>query len=349
MALALCLSAFLPRTAYGDQVVAGGANYPGAIVVALKEGRLEFRTAAGKLEAVWLSDVDRVIVDRGGMFADLNQAERYLAGGEPDRAIERYRRALKLSEGFWSDLIVARMLAACNRAGRLDQVVRNFIRVVNGEASGPALAARLLPDAFPVTRTKATSRAVEELDTAIARAADEEKRALFHLLRYEILRRTGDQRSANAVPTVAALAVPASARIERVFAIQLAALNEALKEHVEPAVWDSLDRAIRWSPQEILPSFLLLKGKTLLRMASTQEDIIRAGWSFMRVAIHMPDDPRAAEGLYAAALALERIGRPDKAVSLLEECLAHKRLGDDTRKLAQAALGRLQSAVHSPE
>ena len=93
--LALALPALAPNAACGDQVVAGGVNYPGAAIVTLEGGRLQFRTAAGKLQAVWVSDVDLLIVDRGGLFADVNQAERHLAGGEPAKAIERYRRALK--------------------------------------------------------------------------------------------------------------------------------------------------------------------------------------------------------------------------------------------------------------
>ena len=63
----------------------------------------------------------------------------------------------------------------------------------------------------------------------------------------------------------------------------------------------------------------------------------------MRVVVHMSDDPRAAQGLYGAALVLERIGRGDKAMALLQECLDHKRISEETRTLASAALTRLRS------
>ena len=108
---------------WADQIVIGKVNYPGAEIMTLDEGQLRFRTAEGELRSAWISAVNLVIVDRGGMFADFNQAERYLSGGEPEKAIARYRRTLRLSESFWSDLILTRLLVACDRAGRIELVL----------------------------------------------------------------------------------------------------------------------------------------------------------------------------------------------------------------------------------
>ena len=93
-----------------------------------------------------------------------------------------------------------------------------------------------------------------------------------------------------------------------------------------------------------------MKGETLLRTATSRAEIIRAAWAFMRVAIHMPSDPRAAEGLLGAAAAVERIGRKDKAIALLEECLQRKTgLTDQTRREAEAAIIRLRSGGEGTE
>jgi hypothetical protein len=67
----------------------------------------------------------------------------------------------------------------------------------------------------------------------------------------------------------------------------------------------------------------------------------------MRVVIHFPDDGRAAQGLYGAALAVERIGRKDKAIELLTECLGHAHLDEQTRRWAAAMLARLELARKS--
>jgi hypothetical protein len=105
----------------------------------------------------------------------------------------------------------------------------------------------------------------------------------------------------------------------------------------------AIDRAVQDCPDLSLPDFLLLKGELLLRAASTRDDLIRASWPFLRVAAHVPSDPRAADGLVGGASALERMGRPERAIVLLEECLAHKQLRDETRRQAEDGLARLRA------
>ena len=342
---AACLMWLVPAaTVWADQIVVGKANYPGAKIMTLDEGQLRFRTADGELQSVWISDVDLLIVDRGGAFADFNQAERYLAGGEPEKAIARYRRTLRLSETFWSDLILARLLLASDRAGRIDQAALSFVLVVRGESSGPAVAARLIPEAIPAVRNAKAVRAIEHLDAALDQTPRADQRVPLEFFRYELLRRIGDKRAADAAKRVASMVIPEAQRCERVYVIQLAALEQTPPEEIGPDELAGLDRAIRDCPTTLLPSFLLLKGHVLARIATTPEEIVRASWPFMRVVAHMPDDPRAADGLYGAALILGRLGRNDQAVELLNECLTHKHVRDETRQAANAALQRLKSA-----
>ncbi len=341
----VCLVALMPViSARADQIVTNKSNYPGAKIVGLHDGRLLFRGADGQIQKAWLDEVELMIVDRGGIFDDFNQAERFFAQNEHERAILRYRRTFRLSEDFWRDLIAARLLLACDAAGQLDNAVLNFIRVLNGQFAGPPAAARLIPRLIPDKRNSRVQRAIEQLGTALSGDAGEAQRVLLSVLRYEILRRTGDKRATPAATKIATLSFPTSARSQRVYEIQLHALRKVLEDHVQPTELDGLDHAIRNCPDGLLPDFLLLKGHALLRTASAREDIIRASWPFLRVAIHFRDDPRAPEGLYGAALALERLGRTDKAIELVDECLAHKRLTDQTRSLAEEALARFRSA-----
>ena len=346
LAVAVGYVAFGPMTvAQADQIMVGESNYPGAKIRALKEGRLEFLTADGELRSEWIDEVDLLVVDRGSAFADFNQAERYLAGGEPEKAIVRYRRTMHhLSEAFWSDVIVARLVMACDRAGRIEPATLNFVRLVRGQWSGPAAAARLIPREVPTRRTAQAARALQHVDGAIAKAVRPEERMVLELLRFEILDRTGDKRAAETAEHVVAMVIPESYGCERVFEIQMSALESVLASRVEPDALAGLDRAIRDCPQSMLPGLLLLKGQALLRTASSREDVIRASWPLMRVVIHLPEDPRAAEALYWAALAVERIGRGEKAIEMLRECLARKDLRAELRPAASAALERLTSA-----
>lgn len=346
--LLCCGFAVFASAAQADQVVAKGTSYAGAKVLGFDQGRLQFRAADGRLQTQWVNDIAFIVVDRGGVFDDFNLAERFLQMGEFDKAAVRFERALRLCDDFWPELAAARLVMAYDRSGQLDKATTNFIRVIRGRFAGPATAARLVPQSKPAKRDAKFTRAIEQLDAALNQNPDEMPRVLFEVLRYEILRRAEDERAARSAPAVAALPVPEAVRSERVYAGVLAAMQETLKAGVSSARLADLDRAVRDCPDSLLPSFLLLKGETLLRTAAARDDIIRASWPFLRVVVHTPDDPRAADGLLGAASAVERLGRKDQAVAFVEECLAHRRLADETRGKAQAMLTRLRSTDATP-
>lgn len=337
----------LGTTSRADQIVVEDHNYRGAKVVGLRDGLVEFHEADGGSRRVDVAAIKLLVLDHGRIASDFNRAEQYVSQGKPIRAIVRYRRALRVSEGLWSDLIVARLLRACDRAQRMGEQARYFVRVVESPALRPA-AGRLMPQYMPTTRTETVAQALRHLEAALARNREPQQTIPLALYRYDILRRVQDTRAPAAAEEITALRIPPWLRTERVYSIILAALAGRLKKAVTRDVLADLDRAMEKCPLSLLPSFLLLKGRALLRTASTREDMIRASWPFLRVAIHMPDDPRAADGLYGAAEALEKIGRPEKAMELLRECLAHKPVSEQTQKLARKALARLETKESTP-
>ena len=330
-------------TARADQIVTGKVTYLGARIVGMNKGQLRFRSADGRLQNEWPDDIELIVVDRGGIFDDFNQAERLLADDEPLRAIIRYRRMLRLSEDFWQDLVAARLVLACDAAGNLDTATLNFIRLLRGSWGGSWAAARLIPNAIPLSGNRRVQRALEQLSAALSKDPEESQRVLLALLRYEILLRSGDPRTIPAARAIAGLSIPVSARSVRVYEIQLHALRATLIDNVDSGALSNLHQAIRDCPDTVLPGLLLLKGEALFRTASVRDDIVRSSWPFLRVAIHYPDDPRGTEGLYRAALVLERLGNPDKAIELLEECVGHKHVTTETHRAAEAAAERLRS------
>lgn len=341
--IAALLIPMLMTTAGADQIVTAKGNYLGARIVGMDKGRLRFRSADGILQGAWPDEIELIIVDRGGIFDDFNQAERLFAGDEPARAIIRYRRTLRLSEDFWADLVAARLVLACDAAGHLDTATLNFIRLLRGFWGGPSAAARLIPAAIPESGNRRVQRALEQLGAALSRHPDESQRALLSLLRYEILRGSGDPRAIPAVKAIAGLCIPANARSERVYEIQLHALRATAVNGVDSGILRNLHQAIRDCPDTVLPDLLLLKGDMLFKTAAMREDIVRSCWPFLRVAIHYPDDPRGTEGLYRAALVLERLGNRGKAIELLEECVGQKQVTSETRRGAEAAASRLRA------
>jgi hypothetical protein len=136
--------------------------------------------------------------------------------------------------------------------------------------------------------------------------------------------------------------VPEDILTERTCAILKSALTEAL--HSDPSVerLTAVDRAVASCPDSSVGGFLLLKGDALVRTASTREDFIRASWPYLRVAAHRPDDSEAADALVGGANALERALQTDDAVKLLEQAIAHPRVSDTARRLANESLERLR-------
>ena len=345
----LALVAFLamPGEAQADQVVVGGIDHAGAKIIALEGGKLTFRSREGMLRDAWIDEVDLIFVDRGGAFDDFNQAERFLAAGKPDRAIARYRRTLRLLDEFWPDLVAARLLIAYDAAGRFEDAVQTFIRVISGAGTGTPTASRLLPNAIPLKRNGKVTRSLERILNQLRGSAilDDAQQTLFLLLRYEILRVTKSKGAGSAAAVAARTPIPEAVRSDRVYAILLSALHETLRDGADPGAMESLDTAIRACPGSALPGFLLLKGRTMLREAATREEIIRAAWPLLRVVIHFGNDPITPEALYESAVAAERINRSNKAVQLLTECLVHPRVTEETTKLATVAMKRLQSTA----
>ncbi len=333
----------MPGAVRADQLTVGGQSYAPVRVLQMREGFVTFRPLGGNDRTVWVGDIEFIAVDSVRQLADLNEAERYLADGDVERALVRYGRAQRLAEGFWGDLVQVRLLRAYDRAGPADQAALCFIKVMRGEFAGVSVAAGLFPRNLPVGKDATGAKALEHLRSAGA-GANESQRLLLELLRYQILRAGGDDKAAALAREVAERRVPEPIRRAKVYEVQLTAVEQMLAGDFTPGQLAALDQVIADCPEEVLPSALLLKGETRLRRASTREELIRASWPFLRVAIHMPGDPRAADGLYGAARVLERMGRPRQAVQLLQECLAHPQVSATTRARAEADLVRLQAA-----
>ncbi|MHC5111170.1 MAG: tetratricopeptide repeat protein [Planctomycetota bacterium] len=331
-----------------DQVVVRGKNYPAAKIRELNNGRLTFRKASGQEQAPWVVDIDRITVDRDGPFQDFNEAERYREKNEIDLALERYRRTQRMVSSYWPELIDARILQTLNATGRTRDSVRAFTKVVRGQFTGPALGARMFPTNLPDKMTKPLNEAILDLNTEISKTQNPQHRSLLMILKYELLRHVNDRRAVDMVNTVARLSIDSRARTTRVYQIILHAQQALLDKEKSPETLAALDTAIKHCPKGMLASFLMLKSETLLATASTDDELIRASWPLMRIAIHMPNDPLAGEGLYRTGLILERLGRSQKAISLIEESLALGNLSDETRTAAGAVLERLQKGKIKP-
>ena len=339
--LAVCYVLISAAGTNADQVIIQDANYTGAKVTRFAAGRLQFRSSAGKVREAWIEDVDLIQIDRRGAFADLNEGERYMTEGDPRKAIARYRRALRLAEDFWVDLISARMVMACDRAERVEQASMSLVRLLEGKHAGAACAARLIPRHLPKRQTSDMTRALAHIDSSIDRLPRDTHRAVLRLFRFEIVRHMGGRQLPKVAESVATMPLPEQIRCDRAYAIIHAALAETLKAGVTPERLAALDQAIADCPFASLADLLMLKGDTLLSTAHSREENIRAGWAYMRVVVHMPDSPHVPRALLGTADVLERIQQGNQAAAMLRECLAHDAIEPSLKKRAQQRLRRL--------
>lgn len=347
--LTFALMALVAAPLRADQVVVAGRSYLGAKVVSYEGGRLSFRTADGRTETCFVDQIELLIVDRSGLLEDFNQAERFLAEGDDEKAGICYDRVARLATDFWADIAALRAVQAHDRSQQIDKAALAFIRTVRGKFSGPSAAARVLPTGVAGKRDSKITRAIEQLDLALLQDPGDAIRVLMELLRYDVLRRADDTRAARFAIATAGLVVPEELLTERTCAVLRWALTEALRSDATVERLAALDRTIAGCPDSSVGGLLVLKGDTLVRSASTREDFIRASWPYLRVAAHRSDEPEAADALIGAAKALERAGRVDYALKLLEQAIAHPRASDAPRRIANESLERLRKTNPTTE
>ena len=341
----IVVALMLTTTLKGDQILTSLENHAPVEVITFDGGAVKFRAPDGTLRSAWVDEIRMMVLDRGASWDEFNQAEQFAAVGEYDRAVTRYKRALLSAPTDWEDLIAARAALAFDAGGQADNAVQHWIIALRGGHGGPGAAARVFPRTLPSAMNGRVERALRLLETALSADPTEEERALLVLLRYEILRRTGDDRTGEAASLAAAARIPPSARLESLFGVQADAIQRELDRADSDDLPTSIDQAIMYCPETMLSRFLMFKGDLLARTARSRRDLLRASWPFLRVAIHFPRDARAPEGLLKASTALARAGLTEKALELVEESLRHPLLTAEGHEDALRRQAQLREAA----
>ncbi len=334
--VAACV-AFVP-SAQADEITTHDEHYRKIKIIDYAYGRIRFREPAGDLADVPILEVRALLVDTVGGVDDLNQAEIYIDKGQPSQAVLRYERALRSTRGFWRELVRVRLLQACDQAGYPDKAVTHWLALLKRD---PALASELLLTSIPPTRTRAVRRALSDLEATLAKNTDETTRRLMELLRFSIYRRLGEDVADELAMRIVLSPLTGPIATVPAYGIKTDALRRAFQMKRIKETLSGLEGALEDCPETSLPDLLLLKGEVLYATAEERVDYIRSAWVFMRVPIHFPDDPRAAQALLWAARAHEKLDAPEKAVELLRECLALEFVAPEIHAQAAEALQRL--------
>lgn len=323
-------------SAHADEIHFAGQRMLDVQVAGLSDGKVEYRLSDGKSLFIWIDEVQRFVIAKGGVFVDFNLAEQFLHDGEPLKAIPRYERTNNLAPDFWGDLIHARLAMAHDRAGHIDRSTYYFLRVARGQHGGVGAAARVYPRSIPGRRDGPVARALEVLGDAIGRS-DQGPRTLFSVLRYEILRRTDPQAAKSQAASISSLIVPEGARTHHVYEVLLQAMRDLAAEAGGKLKRERLEAAIRDCPDSMLPGFLLLKGEILAETAEGRDELIQAAWTLLRVPIHFPNCEEAPVALHVAAKVLFRLNMRQQGEGLLSECVKHPKVTSELREAIDRA------------
>ena len=328
--------------AFADEIITRDRSIQRIQIVGLNSGDLVYRDETGLESSFPVADAIRIIVHSVGDLRDFSQAEEYLADGQPEEAIVRYQRALRLARGFWVPIVHLRMLQASDGTARFDRTLGQFLWLLHSPLAGPGVASRVLPRGLPVSDGEAARSALKRIVAAAPKSNSDDSDDLLILLRFAVLDSIADGSADAVAMDVASRPLGQAIASVRAYEIKLAALGRARRAGHHQVALRGLDQAMELCPRQLLPELLIAKGELMLEAASDRGELLLAASTLMRVPIHFTEHALAGRGLRLTGEIHDRLGRPEQAVALLEECLRSKSLPDAERSAARADLDRIR-------
>ncbi len=334
--------------AHADEIrTAIGARYASIRIEDVREGRLHFRDVQGRSLNRPVADVGRLEITGWEAF---NRAEAFLAERQYRLAVREYEAVLKTVEQAGPDagrpkhrreLVLARLIAACDGEGRFDRAVECYILLCR---TWGADAAGLEPRNVPARESAFFVAAMSRLADAIAEAG---RTPAGELLRaYEARLKSGPATQATTRPPVSApLSRPDRPAPNRTTSADAEAEAVQVARWIDAGQFDRararIDEALRAEPIDRLAPWYYWQGRCLEAAAKDDADRLRAALAYMRVVVHHPDHARCAECLYRTAMIHLRAGHAQRVPSLLNEAL-RRSPADEIRKKCEAAIADMK-------
>jgi hypothetical protein len=331
-ALAACLAG--TGIVRGDVVAARGKPpLVNTQVLRIRNGQLVCRGDGGQEAVFALDQVDYLQITGWQMF---DVAERQRRAEEWHRAAVSYEKVLAelqagpqvpVGSGEALDrtlLVKCRLIAACDAQARFDRAVELYLEVLERM---PVVVDTLRPRQYPETGSALLEAAARHVDAFVARhREDEVSRSLLKWRAGWPVRETWTSQPAGSQPA----ALPADSRLRN----DIAVVAGFLQSGGSPA--DALSRIAglqKTAAGPLRADLYYWQGRALESMppvatspASTQPAgnaaLSRAGLAYMRVVVHFPGHPLAAECLYRSAGLCRRSGQQARAADLLSELIA---------------------------
>jgi thioredoxin-like negative regulator of GroEL len=366
--------ALLPitRATLADTVVLEGKPpFRKVQVINFRHGRLHFRGLSKEILRKPLDEIARFKIDA---FPMLSNAEA-LIRTDAEASISAYQQALEQADKPWlRDLIRARLIEACDRAGRFDQAVALFIELLREK---PALATNLAPrhpgDPGSPINTKARRQLSNARESMQARVMVEPLQTLsLELLLFDDVDPLPPEFAPPASQPTADFSGEASPATQP--SAEPPLLFGPVEQHAPAAAVPDDRGLIEAAPPRLPPDSFVLSGarqafergnprraarlleRALPYLADHQSDnwrlllgrcrielgqLARAADELLALAESTLDHSLAANALYYVGVAHERMDRADVAAAIYRELLQRGDLPAELRQPAQRSLNRL--------
>ncbi len=316
---------FLVMTAactWGQSVVAdviaveGRPMAVGVTVLELKEGNLFYRLPSGR-------EVNRPIEQLKYMqmtgWDEFNAAEKLRQSGKWRGAAAAYEQILASAPGMAGRLdrgllVRCRLIGAYDEEGMFDKAVSAYLEVVDRM---PAVAMALRPKRIPAAASTFLATAAAAIDAFLATRRGTPVGVAVAEWRFNWPDAAGRAKPESS-PASAAVMKVKSELTEAEGLIAAGRFDDALnllERFQNPQAGAGRPEVYYWQGRAWL-------GRSERRgSADAEHDGRRAGLAFMRVAIHYPVHPLAAESLFRAGELCRRAGRSELAANLWLELI----------------------------
>lgn len=341
IALAICLLA-AANNAAGDEIqTTTHARYVSVRIEDVQTGKVVFRDVQGRTTDRALAEVATLSITGWEAF---NRAEASLAAKQYRQAAREFDAVLRDVEQAGPDvgrprhrrdLLLARLLLACDGEGRFDRAVDCYISLCRTWGAG---AAGLEPRNVPAKESAFHAAAMERLATAIAEAGQTPPGEQLRLYQARLTNKPATQ-PATRPAAVRAAPKPARRPADRPEKAdpRLAQVARWVETGEMERAAKVVDHALRTEPPEKLAAWYYWQGRCFEASAKDDDTRLRAALAYMRVPVHYANDPQCAESLYRAAMIHIQTGHADRAAGLLREALRHSP-NDDLKRKCEAAL-----------
>ncbi|HOB73575.1 MAG TPA: tetratricopeptide repeat protein [Phycisphaerae bacterium] len=330
-------------------------------ITGLRNGQLFYRLANGQEISRGIEQIRYLQISGWETF---NQAERQQREGQNKLAISSYEQCSAelvagetASEAFDRSLLLqCRLAQLYDRQGQFEQAVAAYLAVIE---KMPAAVESLRPERLPKNDPQSLRKAADLVDAAIARrdrfdpvAVSLEKwRATWPAVAEEAPRpETAPPAGTTPVP------LPPTRGRTKVDSARSAAMAE-LRQLVEAGKFEAArDRlaALKDDPAAFSEERYYWEGRARLGIAGKQKgteaqvERRRAGLAFMRVVIHWPHSPLAAECLFRAGEICRENGQPERAAALWTELTTTYPNASPWAQRARQELGRAGTPASRP-